>query len=195
MNLNRRNDGFTLTELMIGVGLVGVLAAMAIPNFITYQARARRGEAYANLAGIARAERGYFAEKGIYYETLTHPNPGGSGQNLGTLAHGWDPAAVNEYKDLGWEPEGRVRYAYDINTGATACTSDCNDTCFTATGYGDVDNDDNLSAVMYVSPGHDDSGNFVECPSHLFGFGTPLKRNSTEKIYNEVAVNWASDEY
>jgi type IV pilus assembly protein PilA len=189
----RRNDGFTLTELVIAVAIIGMLAAMAIPNFMRYQARARRGEAYANLASIARAERSYYAEKGIYYEALTQPNPGGSGVNLGADTHGWDAAATAEYAALGWEPEGRVRYAYDINTGATSCS--CDDTCFTATGYGDVDNDDILSAVMYVSPGKDASGNLIECPSHLFSFGTPLKRNSTQKIYNEVAVNWASDEY
>lgn len=189
----RRKNGFTLIELVIAVGMIGLLAAIAIPNFMRYQARARRGEAYANLGGIARSERGYFAEKGIYYEALTQPNPGGGGANLGAMTHGWDAAAEAEFAALGWEPEGRVRYAYDINTGATGC--DCDDTCFTATAYGDVDNDDLLSAVMYVSPGRDDSGGLVECPAHLFGFGTPLKRNSTQKIYNEVAVNWASDEY
>jgi hypothetical protein len=151
--------------------------------------------AYANLAGIARAERGYFAENGTYYEALTHPNPGGGGTNLGAQTHGWDGAAKTEFKGLGWEPEGRVRYAYDINTGATACTGDCDDTCFTASSYGDVDNDDQVSAVMYVSPGSDEFGNFVECPAHLFGLGTPVKLNSNEKIYNEVAVNRATDEY
>ena len=101
MNPKRRDDGFTLVELVIAVGMIGLLAALAIPNFITYQARARRGEAYANLAGIARAERGYFAENGTYYEALTHPNPGGGGQNLGAQAHGWDGAAENEFKGLG----------------------------------------------------------------------------------------------
>ena len=195
MNPKRRNDGFTLVELVIAVGMIGLLAALAIPNFITYQARARRGEAYANLAGIARAERGYFAENGTYYEALTHPNPGGGGTNLGAQTHGWDGAAKTEFKGLGWEPEGRVRYAYDINTGATACTGDCEDTCFTASSYGDVDSDDQVSAVMYVSPGTDEFGNFVECPAHLFGLGTPVKLNSNEKIYNEVAVNRATDEY
>ena len=195
MRRTRSNQGFTLTELVIAVGMIGVLAAIAIPNFMTYQARARRGEAYANLGAIAKAQKAYFAENGIYFEAPPHPNAGGSGENLGTETHGWDAAADNDFKALGWKPEGRVRYTYDTNTGATGSCSACNNLCFTSTAYGDVDNDGNLSAVMFVFPGRDENGALVECPAHLFGFGTPLKRNSTQKIFNEVAVNWTSDEY
>lgn len=193
MRRTRSNQGFTLIELVITVGMLGLLAALAIPNFMTYQARARRSEAYANLRAIASAENAYFTENGIYFEAPPHPNPGGTGESLGADTHGWDAAAENDFKALGWKPEGRVRYAYDINTGATGCT--CANTCFTATGYGDVDNDDLLSAVMYVHPVRDAGGSWIECPSHLFGFGTPLGRGGGGRVYDEVAVNWQSDEY
>ena len=53
----RQQSGFSLIELMITVALIGVLSALAIPNFVASQAKARRGEAYANLSGLARAQR------------------------------------------------------------------------------------------------------------------------------------------
>ena len=52
---SREKAGFTIVELMIVVALIGVLSAIAIPNFMSYQARTRRSEAYVNLASIARA--------------------------------------------------------------------------------------------------------------------------------------------
>ncbi len=58
--------GFSLIELMIVVALIGILAAIAIPNFLTYQARAKQSEAKTNLAAVHTAEVAYFAERNAY---------------------------------------------------------------------------------------------------------------------------------
>jgi type IV pilus assembly protein PilA len=54
--------GFTLIELMIVVAIVGILAAIAIPQFLRYQVQARQAEAKTNLAGIFVAELAYYGE-------------------------------------------------------------------------------------------------------------------------------------
>ena len=58
--------GFTLIELMIVVAIIGILAAIAIPNFLRYQAKSRQTEAKTNLGGIFVAEVSYFGENARY---------------------------------------------------------------------------------------------------------------------------------
>lgn len=63
----KNKKGFTLIELMIVVAIIGILAAIAIPNFMNYQCKAKQTEAKTILGNIRVAQEAYLAE----YDTYT----------------------------------------------------------------------------------------------------------------------------
>ena len=64
--LKKGQKGFTLVELMIVVAIIGILAAIAIPNFITYRAKAQNSSALSDERNVKTNLEGYNAEWQIY---------------------------------------------------------------------------------------------------------------------------------
>ncbi len=62
--------GFTLVELLIVIGIIGILSVIAIPNFMKFQAKAKQTEAKINLSGLYTAEKAFYAEYGSYHSAL-----------------------------------------------------------------------------------------------------------------------------
>jgi len=68
----RRQDGFTLVELMVVVAIIGLLSAVAIPNFQKYQARSKTSEAKLQLAAVYTAEQSFYSDYNIYATCLRY---------------------------------------------------------------------------------------------------------------------------
>jgi len=138
----KSQKGFTLIELMIVVAIIGILAAIAIPNFLTYQLKSRQSEAKVNLNAIKTSEIAFQAEKGCYLGIPPPPlgaaNPAGGTKALAvgwpsTLAgqpyaatvlaatDGWcsTPVAavgtaffIGKFTDIGFIASGKTNYQY-----------------------------------------------------------------------------------
>ncbi len=68
----KRQDGFTLVELMVVVAIIGVLSAVAIPNFKKYQAKAKTSEAKLQLSAAYTAEQSFYSDYNMYHSCLTY---------------------------------------------------------------------------------------------------------------------------
>ncbi len=75
-----RVAGFSLIELMVVVGIIGVLATIAIPQYSKFSSRAKQSEAKVNLGGIYTVEKAYFVEGSTYSPCLAQIGFEASGQ-------------------------------------------------------------------------------------------------------------------
>jgi type IV pilus assembly protein PilA len=66
----KKNEGFTLIELMIVIAIIGILAAIAIPQFSAYRVRSYNAAANADLRNAATAQEAYYVDWDAYASTI-----------------------------------------------------------------------------------------------------------------------------
>jgi type IV pilus assembly protein PilA len=66
MNSKKNEKGFTLIELMIVIAIIGILAAIAIPQFSAYRKRSYNAAAQSDLRNMATAQEAYFVDNSTY---------------------------------------------------------------------------------------------------------------------------------
>ena len=142
----KRNQGFTITELMIAVVIMGVLATLAIPTFTSYIYKARVTEASNFLSEIKQRQESYRNEFGQYCAV--------SGADWGTYnpstIPGMDPVvwtSTTNWDQLGASPDGPIRFQYATVAGfpgdavPSGTNLDNDDHWFAARALGDLDED------------------------------------------------------
>ena len=145
----RKRRGFTLIEMMIVVAIIALLATIAIPNYISFQYRAKTSEAKSNLGSIRTCEEAYKAENDVYLACAVNPAAIAAGVKGDWVADqaGWI--------DIGFEPKGQIYYQYQVTVGSPATT-------FLAYARGDLDGDSTTSTFTLDQDGSLGSSNPLE---------------------------------
>jgi type IV pilus assembly protein PilA len=159
-----RPRGFTLIELMIVVAIVGVLAAIAIPNFVRHQLRAKYAELPLQVRTIHQGEialrqservAGVGASPGQYYAFATALPSGCVPTAGGTSKRAWSAADVAAASAIDWTVEGSTYGCYEtLVNGGTGPSGNA----LTILARSDIDGDGNPSCLVLFEPGVDSTG-------------------------------------
>lgn len=128
--IRNNQKGFTLIELMIVVAIIGILAAIAIPNFLNYQLKSKTAEAKVNLGAIATSQESWRAERDTYILCAAYPGAPTTAKQ--TWAGG---VAAGNFTSIGFAPSGDVYYQYSVAANGNITTN------FLGGAVGDLDGD------------------------------------------------------
>lgn len=136
------SDGLTLPEVIVAIAILGILAAVSVPNFIRYRLQSKTSEALTNLAALREAEHAYYAENGSYVWAGSAP-----AGVPGPQRRPWTGGNTTEYRELlGFSAAGDVYFQYGVEGRGDA---------YTLTALSDLDGEGALAQfqLVHATPG------------------------------------------
>ena len=142
--MKKNQKGFSLIELLIVVAIIGIIAAIAVPNLLSSRRAANEGSAIGSVRSINTAEAEYFSTDGqnLAYGTLVQLN--GSGLIDSVLSGGTKSGYVFAINNL---VAGAAGVAAQYDQTATPASFNA------ITGTGTRGFYSNETAVIYGTPG------------------------------------------
>ena len=134
--------GFTLTEILLVVTILGILAALVLPRFFPQAEKGRVSEAIGMLSAIRQGEEAYFLENGVYLAIASN-----------AAATEWQKIGIDNPNDANLSPN--AYFTYLVNTGNS-------DSIFTAHATRNNRNDPGANVNRII--GLSQNGNF--CGDH-----------------------------
>lgn len=132
---------FTLTELMITVALVGVLAAIGITSWRDTQFRTLRAEIPPNVEAIRVAELAYFSTWDTFIDEPSWYPSDLARDATDKQAVDWpELGTAGNFDTIGWQPFGKVRGRYSIPVG--------DETSLQVEGQSNVDGDTEVASYF-----------------------------------------------
>lgn len=108
--IGKKEQGFTLIELMIVIAIIGILAAIAIPQFAAYRTRSYNASANADLRNLATAQEAYYADYQSYCGSVGRlSGTYGAITTRGVHLH-INSAYIHTYNMVSWHNNGDRTY-------------------------------------------------------------------------------------
>lgn len=116
----KNQKGFTLIELLVVVAIIGILAAIAIPQFAAYRAQSFCSSVEADVKNTVTAEEAYFTTYQVYGATPITTKHGTVLNNINTSMSVGSTGTVDGSSTNCVRPDGKTKFVFTQSTGQYA---------------------------------------------------------------------------